>query len=168
MNNSIDIFVDGSINSQAKTLRAKHLRKAGYGVYIVEYDIKMAEPFKLDNPTNNRAEYYACIKSMEWVIENQHTNKQINIYSDSELLINSLTIWLAGWIKRGWKTAQGQPVKNQDLLFRLVELKNQLRVKFIKVRSHQDEPSNKNSVEWYQWKGNDVADSLAKQGRLVQ
>lgn len=168
MNNSIDIFIDGSINNQAKTLHAKHLRKAGYGIYIPEYNVQISNTFPLDNPTNNRAEYYACIKSMEWVIENQHNNKQVNIYTDCQLLIDSLTKWLAGWVKRGWKTASGEPVKNQDLLLRLVELKNKLNIKFIKVRSHQKEPSNTNSIEWYQWKGNDVADALAKKGQRLE
>ena len=29
--------------------------------------------------------------------------------------------WLAGWMKRGWKTASGEPVKNQALWKRLYE-----------------------------------------------
>ena len=31
-------------------------------------------------------------------------------------MIDSMTKWLPGWKRKGWKTAAGQPVKNQDLL----------------------------------------------------
>ena len=31
-------------------------------------------------------------------------------------MLNSMTVWLPGWKKKGWKTAAGKPVKNQDLL----------------------------------------------------
>ncbi len=36
--------------------------------------------------------------------------------TDSQLLVNSMTTWLAGWKRKGWKTASGSPVKNQDLV----------------------------------------------------
>jgi ribonuclease HI len=165
--NSIDIFIDGSIDNQSKTLHKKHLRKAGYAVYIPAYDIKMSDKFPLENPTNNRAEYYACIKAMEWVIENNLTSKNIQIYTDCELLIKSLTVWLNGWIKRGWKKANGDPVLNIDMIKILADLKNKLNITFIKVKAHEDEPLNKDSYEWYKWKGNDIADTLAKQGRFM-
>ena len=164
---TIDIFIDGSINDQAKTLHKKHLRRAGYSVYIPSHDVRISDLFPLSNPTNNRAEYYACIKAMEWVISHNYTNHQINIFTDCQLLINSLTIWLNGWIKKGWKTSTGEPVKNLDMVVPLAELKNKLRVNFIKVKAHQHEPSDKNSYEWYKWNGNDIADMLAKKGRQL-
>ena len=38
------------------------------------------------------------------------------IVTDSQLMLNSMTKWLPGWKRKGWKTSAGQPVKNQDLL----------------------------------------------------
>ena len=39
--------------------------------------------------------------------------------TDSQLMLNSMTVWLPGWKRKGWKTAAGKPVKNQDLLMAL-------------------------------------------------
>ena len=38
--------------------------------------------------------------------------------TDSQLMLNSMTNWLPGWKTKGWKTAAGKPVKNQDLIDR--------------------------------------------------
>ena len=48
--------------------------------------------------------------------------------TDSQLMLNSMTKWLPGWKKKGWKTSAGQPVKNQDLLTALdAEVKRHAR-----------------------------------------
>ena len=44
-----------------------------------------------------------------------------DIYTDSQYVQKGITEWLPGWIKRGWKNAKGEPVKNQDLWQRLHE-----------------------------------------------
>ena len=40
------------------------------------------------------------------------------IVTDSQLMLDSMTKWIAGWKRKGWKTAGGEPVKNQDLVRR--------------------------------------------------
>ena len=37
------------------------------------------------------------------------------LHTDSEYLKKGITEWIDGWIKKGWRTSQKQPVKNQDL-----------------------------------------------------
>ena len=48
------------------------------------------------------------------------------VVTDSQLMLNSMTVWLPGWKKKGWKTAAGKPVKNQDLLVALEAEVNRL------------------------------------------
>ena len=38
------------------------------------------------------------------------------MYCDSQYVINSLTKWMPGWKKKGWKKSDGKPVLNRDLL----------------------------------------------------
>ena len=38
------------------------------------------------------------------------------IVTDSRLMLDSMTKWIAGWKRKGWRTAGGDPVKNQDLV----------------------------------------------------
>ena len=44
-----------------------------------------------------------------------------SIYTDSQLVVNTLTKWAAGWQKRGWKRKNG-PVRNLELVKRACEL----------------------------------------------
>src|SRR3954464_13783906 len=38
------------------------------------------------------------------------------IVTDSKLMLESMTRWIHGWKRKGWRTAGGDPVKNQDLV----------------------------------------------------
>ena len=38
------------------------------------------------------------------------------VVTDSRLMLDSMTKWIHGWKRKGWKTAGGDPVKNQDLV----------------------------------------------------
>ena len=60
------------------------------------------------------------------------------IVTDSRLMIDSMTTWLAGWKRKGWKTAGGEPVKNQDLVQALdAEIARHADVRWHWVRGHE-------------------------------
>jgi ribonuclease HI len=66
--------------------------------------------------TNNRMELMAVIMGLESL----KRNVQVTITTDSVYVMKAFTDgWLANWRRRGWKTADGKPVKNQDLWERL-------------------------------------------------
>ena len=164
------LFVDGSVTNQAATLKNKHLRRGGYGIYHPESETKLAIPFTLPDPTNNRCEYMACIKALEWVKEvtkdsgNKTQSIKVFLYTDCQLIIDSMTKWITGWRKRGWKKADGKPVSNQELLQKLDRLiSNDFpQTKFVKVKAHV---AKKDATDMWLWKGNFVADELANEGR---
>lgn len=169
------LFVDGSATDQAKTLHEKHLRRAGIGIYHPDSGTHIAEAFPLPNPTNNRAEYWACIRALEWVLQttkeqkDQH-NIDVVLYCDSQLLISSMTVWVSGWKRRGWKKADGKPVLNVELVQKLDQLiRNRLpKTKFVKVKAHKAKPSKAQGKEaFWLWEGNKIADDLANQGRAI-
>lgn len=39
--------------------------------------------------------------------------KRLCINTDSHFVINSITMWVKGWKAKGWKLANGEPVKNE-------------------------------------------------------
>jgi ribonuclease HI len=173
--NTFRIFIDGSATDQAKTVKAKHLRRAGIGIYHPDSGTRISEPFDLPNPTNNRAEYLACIRALEWVLEktkNRSLKDQAKIrvvlYTDSKLLIQSMTQWVPKWERRGWKKADGKPVKNVELVQQMHQImKNRLpQTIFVHVKAHRSKPPRSaGSQEYWMWKGNFEADKLANQGR---
>src|ERR671918_2331895 len=62
--------------------------------------------------TNNRMEYTAALEGLRALPD----RSAVCIVTDSRLMLESMTKWLAGWKRKGWKTAAGPPVKNQDLV----------------------------------------------------
>ena len=69
----------------------------------------------------------------------------IEIVSDSTYVVNCFKDrWHVGWLRRGWKNSQGQPVANRDLwepLFELV-LRDDAQVSFRWVKGHSGDPMN--------------------------
>lgn len=89
--------------------------------------------------TNNRMEMTAVIEALK------HTpdGARVKIYSDSAYVINAFQQnWFAGWERRGWKNAKGQPVENQDLWRTLRQLATARNVEWIKVRGHAGDAYN--------------------------
>jgi ribonuclease HI len=74
------------------------------------------------------------------------------VYTDSEYVRRGISEWLANWKKRGWKTANRKPVKNEDLWRKLDELAAQHDIEWHWVKGHAGNP------------GNERADQLANDG----
>ncbi|MEY8877541.1 MAG: ribonuclease HI [Leptothrix sp. (in: b-proteobacteria)] len=98
--------------------------------------------------TNNRMELTAVIEALASL----KRSCQITIYTDSEYVKNGITTWIHGWKKRGWKTADGKPVKNVDLWQRLEALCALHQMEWRWVKGHAGDP------------GNERADGLANRG----
>jgi ribonuclease HI len=84
--------------------------------------------------TNNRMEYTAAIEGLRSL----PPGSTACIVTDSRLMLDSMTKWIAGWRRKGWKTAAGEPVKNQDLVRALdAELARHADVRWHWVRGHE-------------------------------
>lgn len=106
----------------------------GYGVVILdgELRIELSGGFRLT--TNNRMEMMACIVALQQLVA---TEKCIRIYSDSSYLVNGITKgWAKGWRSRGWRKSDGQPAVNSDLWENLLNLFSQKRADLIWVKGH--------------------------------
>ena len=101
--------------------------------------------------TNNRMELRAVIIALQRLKE----PCQVQLHSDSQYMKNGITQWIFSWKQKGWKTANGKSVKNQDLWQQLDS----------EIRRHQ--------IEWCWVKGhaghreNEICDELAKAGANV-
>ncbi|MEY2867001.1 MAG: hypothetical protein RIQ43_1027 [Pseudomonadota bacterium] len=88
--------------------------------------------------TNNRMELLGAICALESL--NRHC--RVDLYTDSQYVQKGITEWLPGWIKRGWKNAKGEPVKNQDLWQRLHEANSRHKVQWHWVKGHAGHAEN--------------------------
>ena len=87
---------------------------------------------------NNRMEMMAVIRGLRTL----RLPLTLDLYSDSQYVLNGLREWVPRWKKRGWRTAEGAPVKNQDLWVELDALLVVHRVSFHWVRGHSGHPEN--------------------------
>lgn len=97
--------------------------------------------------TNNRMEMMAAIAALEAL----RRPCRITLHTDSQYLRQGWTEWLPQWRRRGFRTAAGAPVKNQDLWERLEKAAGPHQLELVWVRGHAGDP------------GNEAADALARQ-----
>ena len=84
--------------------------------------------------TNNMGELKAVLDLFEATASRPEA--KLRVYCDSQYVINSLTKWMPGWKKKGWKKSDGKPVLNRDLLEALDRALIGRDYEFIWVKGH--------------------------------
>lgn len=84
--------------------------------------------------TNNMGELKAVLDLFEATASRPEV--KLRVYCDSQYVINSLTKWMPGWKKKGWKKSDGKPVLNRDLLEALDQALTGRDYEFIWVKGH--------------------------------
>ena len=84
--------------------------------------------------TNNMGELKAVLDLFEETASCPEA--KLRVYCDSQYVINSLTKWMPGWKKKGWKKSDGKPVLNRDLLEALDQALTGRDYEFIWVKGH--------------------------------
>ena len=138
----VDIWVDGSSIKQIKDKSKFH---GGSGCVLIYNGKEKHISYPIEDGTNNMAELLAPSLGMEALKE----VCEVRIMTDSAYTMNCVTKWISGWIRRGWKTSDGKPVKNKEYIQRLHEQCKKHKVEWVKVKGH--------SGIFY----NDLADELA-------
>ncbi|WP_025133779.1 ribonuclease H [Leucobacter sp. PH1c] len=90
--------------------------------------------------TNNQGELMAVLDLLLATAE--RAEEPLLILCDSQYVINSVTQWMPGWKRRGWRKADGKPVLNRDLLERIDEALIGRTVRFEWVKGHVGHPLN--------------------------
>lgn len=130
MTDTVEIYTDGACSGNpgpggwAALLRTKGIERSISGV----------EPLT----TNNRMEMTAAIRALESL----KRPCKVILTTDSEYLKKGMTEWIENWKKRGWKTAQKKPVKNEDLWRRLDAQATRHEIEWQWVRGHDDHEEN--------------------------
>ena len=67
--------------------------------------------------TNNRGELTAILRCVDKALASfAPADVDLHVFTDSDYSKNCLTKWVVGWMRNGWKTAEGKPVSNRDLI----------------------------------------------------
>jgi ribonuclease HI len=108
-----------------------------YGTTVRE--LSGAEPAT----TNNRMELTAAAEALE-ALKRPCT---IILHTDSQYLKDGITRWHTGWVRKNWRTASGDPVKNMDLWRRILDAAKPHSVDWRWVRGHAGDIMNERADE---------------------
>ena len=127
----VDLYTDGACSGNPGA--------DGWGAVLIYNGIEKEISGGFPETTNNRMEIYAVIAGLKCL----KTDCEVNVYSDSAYTVNAINAgWLDGWMKNGWKKADGKPVLNVDLWQELYALSCRHKLTFIKVKGHADNVYN--------------------------
>ena len=93
--------------------------------------------------TNNRMELMAAIRALEAL----KRASNVKLYTDSIYVMKGITAWIHDWKRKGWRTADKKPVKNEDLWRRLDELAARHEIEWHWVKGHAGHPENERADE---------------------
>ncbi len=129
-NNAVEIFTDGACRGNPGP--------GGWGALLryngVERELYGYQPLT----TNNQMELMAAIQALETL----KRQCDVVLTTDSQYVRQGITEWLAGWKRKGWKTAAGKPVKNQELWQRLDVAAAQHKIDWRWVKGHSGHAEN--------------------------
>ncbi|MCB8820356.1 ribonuclease HI [Microvirga rosea] len=110
----------------------------GWGAILifrgVEKEVSGGEP----QTTNNRMELRAAIEGLNAL----KRACVVDLFTDSQYVRQGITAWMHNWKRRGWRTADNKPVKNEDLWRALDEAAGRHQVAWHWVKGHADDPTN--------------------------
>lgn len=138
--NTVEIYTDGACKGNPGI--------GGWGV-LLESNGREKELYGGERlTTNNRMELTAVIRGLQAL----KRRCKVELHTDSKYVQQGITEWIHSWKKRGWRTADKKPVKNEDLWKTLDELAQQHDIDWRWVKGHAGHD------------GNERADELANRG----
>ena len=93
--------------------------------------------------TNNRMELTAAAEALAAL----KRPCIVRLHTDSEYLKNGITRWHQGWVRKNWRNAAGDPVKNMDLWRLVLEAAKPHQIEWLWVKGHSGDPMNERADE---------------------
>lgn len=145
----INVYTDGSCSNNGRDDA-----KGGIGIWFGENNPHNVSETLIERKiTNIVTEIVAVIRACE-ICLSQGWNR-VKVITDSQYLINSVTIYMHKWKENNWVNCRNLPVAHKELFEKLSNLLNCLDVKFEHVPGHRG------------INGNEQGDKLPKLGAGV-
>jgi ribonuclease HI len=129
----VDVYTDGGCDPNPGP--------GGWGAVIRWDDREWLLSGNDPDTTNNRMELHAAAAALA-LLEGLLGRCQVEVHTDSQYLRQGITSWIEGWVSRGWRTSDRQPVKNQDLWRLLHQLTQAHDVTWHWLKGHAGHPLN--------------------------
>jgi ribonuclease HI len=130
MSDRVVIYTDGACSGNPGP--------GGWGAILVFNGIERELSGGEALTTNNRMEMTAALEALNAL----KRPCAVDLFTDSQYVMQGITSWLQNWKRRGWRTADNKPVKNAELWRALDEAAARHQVKWHWVKGHADNPMN--------------------------
>ena len=136
----LEIYCDGGCRGNQAEKNV-----GGWGAYLVwgEHEKELFGGER--NTTNNKMELMGAIEGLRAI---KNKNVPVDVYVDSAYVLNGITQWIFGWMKKGWVNSKKEPVANKELWQELLAQKNMFPdITFQKVKGHSTNAGNNKADE---------------------
>ena len=136
----LEIYCDGGCRGNQAEKNV-----GGWGAYLVwgEHEKELFGGER--NTTNNKMELMGAIEGLRAI---KNKNVPVDVYVDSAYVLNGITQWIFGWMKKGWVNSKKEPVANKELWHELLAQKNMFPdITFHKVKGHSTNAGNNKADE---------------------
>jgi ribonuclease HI len=130
MMETIDIYTDGACSGNPGP--------GGWGALLRIGEKEKELSGYAPATTNNRMELTAVIEALRAL----KRPVAARVHTDSQYVQKGISEWIHGWKRRGWKTADRQPVKNADLWQALDAAAAGHEIEWLWVRGHAGHVEN--------------------------
>ncbi len=89
--------------------------------------------------TNNMGELMGVLDLLR---QTAHLDEDLLVHCDSTYVINTITKWMAGWKRNGWRKKDKKPVMNLEIIQAIDVAMQGRRVEFRWVKGHAGHPLN--------------------------
>ena len=135
MSGIVEIYTDGACKGNPGV--------GGWGA-LLRYDGRTREIYGGEpHTTNNRMELMGVIRALEAL----RRPSQVRVHTDSQYVQLGISRWIHDWKRRGWRTADKKPVKNEDLWRELDELAGRHDIEWVWVKGHAGHDGNERADE---------------------
>ncbi len=110
----------------------------GWACLLIYRDIQKELSGGTSKTTNNQMELTAVIEGLSLLKE----SCIVDLYTDSKYVLEGATLWLDGWIQKGWKKADKKPVLNTEYWQKLLPLLQKHQINWHWVKGHAGHPQN--------------------------
>lgn len=145
----VEIYTDGACSDNGKSTA-----RGGWAVVMRALRKKtsntrecVAEKVLMGNKhatTNNEMELTAILEGLKAQKPDSIHAHAYHVYTDSKYAINCIEDWSKNWKRNGWKTKDGLPVKNKELIQEILKYREVfgIRLTFHWVKGHASHPIN--------------------------
>lgn len=161
--NTLNIFADASIKQKED---GNYISCSGALCVITKNDgsteVIDQDYIVLDNSTNNRGETYAVYMAVLFALKYRYQFDVINVISDSQFVIYSLTKWIFKWINNikddSYINASGNEVANQDFIKMIINtiIMNNIYINFYHQKGHANTNSKTSKAKHVFYKSNGI------------